>query len=36
MQVAIKVKISGSDEKVNRNTYDFSSIKRATRKFLDV
>ena len=36
MQAATKVKISGSDKKVNRNTYDFSSIKRVTRKFLDV
>ena len=36
MQAATKVKISGSDKKVNRNKYDFSSIKRVTRKFLDV
>ena len=30
-----KVKMSGSEKKVNENTYDISSIKRAT-KFLDV
>ena len=30
-----KVKMSASEKKVNENTYDISSIKRAT-KFLDV
>ena len=30
-----KVKMSGS-EKVNGNTYDISSIKRVTKKFLEV
>ena len=30
-----KEKMSGSEKKVNENTYDISSIKRAT-KFLDV
>ena len=30
-----KVKMSDSEKKVNENTYDISSIKRAT-KFLDV
>ena len=32
---AIKVKMSGSEKKVNKNTYDISSIKRVTRKFLE-
>ena len=36
MQAAIKVKMSGSEKKVNRNTYNISSIKRVTRKFLEV
>ena len=34
MLAAIKVKISGSEK--NKNTYDISSIKRVTRKFLEV
>ena len=29
-----KVKMSGSEKKVNENTYDISSIKRVTKKFL--
>ena len=35
MLAATKVKMSGSKNKVNK-TYDISSIKRATRKFLEV
>ena len=31
-----KVKISSSEKKVNENTYDISSIKRVTKKFLEV
>ena len=31
-----KVKMSGSEKKVNENTYDISSIKRVTKKFLEV
>ena len=31
-----KVKISGSEKKVNENTYDISSIKRVTKRFLEV
>ena len=31
-----KVKMSGSEKKVNENTYDISSIKRATKRFLEV
>ena len=31
-----KVKTSGSEKKVNENTYDISSIKRVTKKFLEV
>ena len=31
-----KVKITGSEKKVNENTYDISSIKRVTKKFLEV
>ena len=31
-----KVKISGSEKKVNENTYDISPIKRVTMKFLEV
>ena len=31
-----KVKVSGSEKKVNENTYDISSIKRVTKKFLEV
>ena len=37
MLAATKVKMSGSDKKVNnRTTYNISSIKRVTRKFLEV
>ena len=33
----MKVKMRGSEKrKVNKNTYDISSIKRVTRKFLEV
>ena len=28
--------MSGSEKKVNENTYDISSIKRVTKKFLEV
>ena len=28
--------MSGSEKKVNKNTYDISSIKHVTRKFLEV
>ena len=31
-----KVKMNGSEKKVNENTYDISSIKRVTKKFLEV
>ena len=31
-----KVKMSGSEKKVNEKTYDFFSIKRVTKKFLEV
>ena len=31
-----KVKISRSGKKVDEKTYDFSSIKRVTKKFLEV
>ena len=31
-----KVKVSGSEKKVKENTYDISSIKRATKKFREV
>ena len=31
-----KVKISGSEKKVNENTYEISSIKLVTKKFLEV
>ena len=31
-----KKKMSGSEKKVNENTYDISSIKRVTKKFLEV
>ena len=30
------MKISGSEKKVNETTYDISSIKRVTKKFLEV
>ena len=36
MLAAIKLKVSGSKKKVNKNTCEISSIKRVTRKFLDV
>ena len=31
-----KVKINGSEKKVNENTYDIFPIKRVTKKFLEV
>ena len=31
-----KVKMSGSEKKVNKKTYDISSIKRVTKKFREV
>ena len=31
-----KVKMSGSEKKVNENMYDISSKKRVTKKFLEV
>ena len=31
-----KVKMSASENKVNQNTYDISSMKRVTKKFLEV
>ena len=31
-----KVKMSGSEKKVNDNTYDIPSIKHGTKKFLEV
>ena len=31
-----KVKMSGSEKKVNEKTYDISSIKRVTKTFLEV
>ena len=31
-----KVKMSGSEKKVNENAYDISPIKRVTKKFLEV
>ena len=36
MLAATRVKMSGSQKKVNRTTYNISSIKRLTRKFLEV
>ena len=36
MLAATKVKTSGSRRKVNKNTKKISSIKRVTRKFLEV
>ena len=36
MLAATKVKMSGREKKVNRTTYNISSIKRVTRKFLEV
>ena len=31
-----EVKMSGGEKRVNKNTFDISSIKRVTRKFLEV
>ena len=31
-----KVKMSGSEKKVDKKTYDISSIKRVTKRFLEV
>ena len=36
MLAATKVRMSGSEKKVNRNTYNISCIKRLTRKFQEV
>ena len=36
MLAVTKVKVSGSEKKGNKNTYDISSMKRVTRKFLGV
>ena len=36
MLAATKLKMSGSEKKMNKNTHDISSIKRVTRKFLEV
>ena len=36
MLAATKVKMSGGEKRVNKNTFDISSIKRVTRKFLEV
>ena len=36
MLAATKVKVSGSEKKGNKNTYDISFIKRVTGKFLGV
>ena len=36
MLAATKVKKSGSEKKVTRNTYNISFIKGLTRKFLEV
>ena len=36
MLAARKVKMSGSEKKVNKNTYGISSKKRVTWKFLEV
>ena len=36
MLAATKAKVSGSEKTGNKNTYDISSIKRVTRKFLGV
>ena len=33
MLAATKVKMGGSKKKMNKNTYDISSIKHVTRKF---
>ena len=31
-----KVKMSGSEKKVSENTYDISSVKRVTKKFVEI
>ena len=36
MLAATRVKMSDNEKRVNKNTSDISSIKRATRKFLEV
>ena len=36
MLVVVRVKMRGRGKKVNRTTYNISSIKRVTRKFLEV
>ena len=36
MLAATRVKMSDSEKKVNKNSYDVSFIKRVTRKFLGV
>ena len=36
MLAAIKVKMSSSEKKVNKNTYAISSIKRVTKTFKEV
>ena len=36
MLAVTKVKMSGGEKRVNKNTFDISSIKRVTRKFLEV
>ena len=36
MLAATRVKMSDSEKRVNKNTSDIPSIKRVTRKFLDV
>ena len=36
MLAATKVKVSGSEKKGNKNTYDISFIKRVSKKFLGV
>ena len=36
MLPATKVRMSGSEKKVNKNTYAISSMKRVPRKFLEL
>ena len=36
MLAATKVKMSGSEKKLNRNTYDIFPLKCVTREFLEV
>ena len=36
MLAVTKVKMSGGEKRVNKNTFDISSTKRVTRKFLEV